>query len=290
MNLATTMKALLATLCCMAAAPLWADDYRLVWSDEFDKDGRPADVWIHESGFVRNEELQWYQADNARVSGGCLVIEAQREDVANPRYAEGSRDWRRNRQTAHFTSSSVTTQRSFTFKYGRVEVRAKIPVASGAWPAIWLLGNRWPWPQNGEVDMLEFYRPKGVPSILANTCWGSKRPYMPVWDSVVTPLTHFTDRDAEWADRFHIWRMDWDPHYIRLFLDDELLNETDLSLTRNGGVDGNNENPFSNTLPDFGAYILLNLAIGANGGEPDPKAFPMRYLVDYVRVYQIAEP
>ena len=279
-------KTLFAMLCCMATTAIWAEDYRLVWSDEFDRDGRPSEVWSYEHGFVRNQELQWYQADNAQVSDGCLVIEARREDVPNTRYAEGSNDWRRNRQVAHFTSSCLTTQRSFTFKYGRVEVRAKIPVASGAWPAIWLLGNQWPWPQNGEVDMLEFYRPKGVPSILANTCWGSDRPYTPVWDTVITPLTHFTERDPEWADRFHVWRMDWDQHFIRLYLDDELLNETDLSLTRNGGVRGNTENPFSNSHPNFGAYILLNLAIGANGGKPDLEAFPMRYLVDYVRVYQ----
>lgn len=286
MKHATTTKTLLAALCCMASAHLQAQDYRLVWSDEFGVDGPPADVWTYEQGFVRNEELQWYQPDNASVSGGCLVIEARREDVHNTHYRQGSNDWRRSRPSAHYTSSCLTTQQSFTFRYGRVEVRAKIPVDSGAWPAIWLLGNQWAWPQNGEIDMLEFYRPKGVPSILANTCWGSKRPHTPVWDTVVTPLTHFTGRDAQWAERFHVWRMDWDEDFIRLYLDDELLNETDLSLTRNQGAGGNTENPFSNEVPGFGDYILLNLAIGANGGEPDPEAFPMRYLVDYVRVYQ----
>lgn len=72
----------------------------------------------------------------------------------------------------------------------------------------------------------------------------------------------------------------------RLYLDDELLNVTDLSKTRNGGVDGNHENPFSNNIEAFGDYILLNLAIGENGGVPDDSQFPLRYYVDYVRVYQ----
>ena len=65
-----------------------------------------------------------------------------------------------------------------------------------------------------------------------------------------------------------------------------MLNVTDLSKTRNGGVDGNHENPFSNNIEAFGDYILLNLAIGENGGVPDDSQFPLRYYVDYVRVYQ----
>ncbi len=263
-----------------------SDDYRLVWSDEFDRDGKPSEQWTPEQGFVRNEELQWYQADNAYVSNGCLVIEARRERVANPNHEPDSRDWRRRREAAEYTSSCLTTQHSFCFMYGRVEVCAKIPVASGAWPAIWLLGNQWTWPENGEVDMLEFYRAKGVPSILANTCWGSPRPYTPVWDSTLTPLTYFTDRDSLWTERFHLWRMDWDESYIRLYIDDELLNETDLSQTVNGGAHGNTENPFTTRQAGFGAYLLLNLAIGSNGGQPDHAAFPMQYMIDYVRVYQ----
>jgi beta-glucanase (GH16 family) len=80
--------------------------------------------------------------------------------------------------------------------------------------------------------------------------------------------------------------MDWDQDYIRLYLDDELLNEIDLSKTFNGGYQGNTENPFANTVPGFKHYILLNLAIGSNGGQPDTTRFPLRYHIDYVRVYQ----
>src|SRR6185436_7834001 len=74
--------------------------YKLVWSDEFDVDGRPSTAnWKYESGFVRNEEAQWYQSDNATVSGGVLIIEARREQKANPNYQAGSTDWKRNRST-----------------------------------------------------------------------------------------------------------------------------------------------------------------------------------------------
>lgn len=177
-------------------------EYRLVWSDEFEVDGRPSKDWTFERGFKRNQELQWYQS------------------------------------------------------------------------------------QNGEIDMMEYYIKDGVPSILANACWGSTERWKAVWDSVVMPFSHFTEKDPDWADKFHIWRMDWNKDFIRLYLDDELLNEIDLSKTVNGGYGGNHENPFSNTIPGFKHYILLNLALGSNGGEPDSSQFPLRYLIDYVRVYQ----
>lgn len=261
-------------------------EYRLVWSDEFDVDGNPSKDWTFERGFVRNQELQWYQAENAYVKDGCLVIEGRKEHHKNPNYEAGSNDWRKNREFIEYTSSSLTTRLSQQFLYGRFEVRAKIPVASGSWPAIWLLGNKWEWPQNGEIDMLEYYIKDGQPSILANACWGSTERWKAVWDSVVTPFAHFTDKDPDWADKFHIWRMDWDEDFIRLYLDDELLNEIDLSQTINGGYNGNTENPFSNTIPGFKHYLLLNLALGSNGGEPDISLFPLRYYIDYVRVYQ----
>ena len=261
-------------------------EYRLVWSDEFDVDGRPSKDWTFERGFVRNQELQWYQSENSYVKDGCLVIEGRREHRKNPNYEAGSNDWRKNREFIEYTSSSLTTRLSQQFLYGRFEVRAKIPVASGSWPAIWLLGNKWEWPNNGEIDMMEYYIKDGQPSILANACWGSSERWKAVWDSVVTLFSHFTEKDPDWADKFHIWRMDWDKDFIRLYLDDELLNEIDLSKTINGGYQGNIENPFSNSIPGFKHYLLLNLAIGSNGGEPDTTQFPLRYYIDYVRVYQ----
>ena len=259
---------------------------RLVWSDEFDIDGRPSMDWTFQYGFQRNHEAQWYQSQNAFVKDGCLVIEGRREHRRNPNYVAGSSDWRTNREFIEYTSSCLTTQLSQQFLYGRFEIRAKIPTATGAWPAIWLLGNKWEWPQNGEIDIMEYYIKNDQPSILANACWGSDQRWNAVWDSSVIPFTHFTDKDPQWADKFHVWRMDWDEHFIRIYLDDELLNEVDLSKTQNGGYDGNHENPFANHVPGFKHYLLLNLALGSNGGEPDITQFPLRYYIDYVRVYQ----
>ena len=268
-----------------AAVPEY-EGYKLVWADEFNGD-KLSDEWSFEEGFVRNEELQWYLPQNASVADGCLVIEGRQEKFPNPNYDPESNDWRRNREYVEFTSSCVTTQKSHAFKYGRFEVRAKIPTASGSWPAIWLLGNKWHWPENGEIDMMEYYIRDGVPSILANACWGSENPHAPTWDDQIIPFTHFTEKNANWADEFHIWRMDWDTETINLYLDDELLNQVNLAETFNASPN-NKENPFSNDIEGFGDYILLNLAIGSNGGEPNLEAFPLKYLVDYVRVYQKA--
>lgn len=257
------------------------DGYKLIWSDEFNAEGKVSkDNWNYEYGFVRNHELQWYQEDNANIKDGILTIEAREDNKQNPLYKEGSKDWKQMRPSITCTSSSINTRGKFSFKYGRLECRARIPVGYGSWPAIWLLGNELPWPSNGEIDVMEYYRSNGVPSILANACWASDKPYSPIWNSKVTPLSHFTERDPFWATKFHVWRMDWEEDYIKIYLDDELLNEIDITQTTNKSKDG--INPFH--APQ---YILLNLAVGGdNGGKVSADGYPLRYDIDYVRVYQ----
>ncbi|WP_295731421.1 glycoside hydrolase family 16 protein [uncultured Muribaculum sp.] len=257
----------------------------LVWSDEFDRDGAPDPaIWSFETGFARNHEDQWYQPDNARCENGVLVIEARCDSSLsrpNPDYEPGSRDWRKERPWIGITSSSLHTAGKKEVGYGTVEVRARIPVGRGAWPAIWLLGTGMEWPSCGEIDIMEYYRIDGVPHILANACWGTDTRYSAKWNSKRIPFEHFTGKDPEWADKFHVWRMDRDSESIRLYLDDELLNEIPMSETVNGSL-GNGENPFTKPM-----YVLLNLAIGGdNGGAPDLAAMPMRYEIDYVRVYR----
>lgn len=275
---------MIALCACMPILPAAAQaTWKLVWSEEFNTDGPyNRNVWEAEQGFVRNHEAQWYQEDNVRQEGGCLVIEAKKERRANPSYKkEGRRDWRSEREFIEYTSSSLTTRRSFSFLYGRLEVRAKIPTSGGAWPAIWLLGKDMPWPSCGEIDVMEYYRIKDVPHILANAAWGNNQQYSAVWNSKAIPFSHFTDKDPKWAEKFHVWRMDWNSEAIKIYLDDELLNDIPLSQTVNGSI-GQHLNPFMRPQ-----YLLLNLAIGGdNGGKIDNEALPMKYEIDYVRVYQ----
>jgi beta-glucanase (GH16 family) len=266
------------------------DGYRLVWSDEFTGDGPldPAD-WGNETGFVRNQELQWYQPENARRVNGMLVIEGRREHKPNPRYVVPSttdaaapnanrRAWA-NRELIDYTSASVTTRGKHAWRYGRFEMRARIDVRTGAWPAFWALGTRGAWPANGEIDIMEFYDD----TLLFNVAWGGANG--PVWNSRKVRLDRFP---PNWANEFHVWRMDWDEHAIRLYLDDSLMSVQDLSRTINvprsgaSGTPASPENPFHQP-----AYLLINLAMGGqHGGDPAKSALPLRYEVDWVRVWQ----
>lgn len=258
--------------------PIEIPGMKLVWADEFNINGKPnPEFWKYEKGFVRNEELQWYQEENAKCANGVLLIEGRREEIHNPKYQAGSQSWRTNRETAHYTSASINTRGLKQWLYGRFEIRARIDTTLGSWPAIWTLGVAKQWPSNGEIDIMEFYRVNNVPTILANAAWGTDKQYAAKWDTERIPYAHFLAKDPEWSKKFHIWRMDWTKESIKLYLDDELLNTTLLSETIN--PDG--FNPF--TQPQ---YLLLNLAIGGNGGNPDQSKFPIKYEVDYVRVYQ----
>ncbi len=256
--------AILASCQCMAQE---ADGYHLVWSEEFNEPGKPDPAkWNYEKGFVRNHEWQYYQEDNTCVHDGMLTITAREE---------------KGREGIECTSSSINTRGKFEFLYGRLEVRARIPYAKGAWPAIWTLGSTWPWPSGGEIDIMEFYHIDGVPTILANFAHGSDEQYKAVWNSSTTPYAHFLERDPYFSDKFHVWRMDWDADSIALFLDGELLNRIDISKTINGKL-GDHKSPFRTPQ-----YILLNLAMGGDhGGEVDKAAMPICYDVDWVRVYQ----
>lgn len=256
-------------------ASAYADEgYRLVWSDEFNVDGRPdAEKWDYEHGLVRNDELQWYQSDNARCDGGLLVIEARKERVENPHYDADSSRWPRNVKTAEYTSASLCTAGKASWKYGRFEMRGRIDVRPGLWPAFWTLGDGGRWPTGGEIDVMEYYRG----TLLANVAWADRRGRAK-WDDSRTPLADLGGDD--WASKFHVWRMDWDKDRIALSVDGRVLNETDLTQTINETDDG--ENPFH--APH---YLILNLALGGtNGGDPRNTDFPAKFEVDYVRVYQ----
>ena len=246
-----------------------------VWSDEFNGEG-PLDEtkWGFEKGFVRNEELQWYQSDNAFQEDGMLVIEGRTEDKPNPGYDPLGTTWQSQIETIEYTSSSVITKDLFTFQYGTLVVRAKVTNLEGTWPAIWTLGTECKWPSRGEVDVMENYGG----NILANFAWGTNTPWQPFWDSSSWPVSGFGEG---WVDDFHIWELRWTPENMTILLDGAVLNDVSLSETVNGSWECAGENPFQQPH-----YILLNLALGSAGGSVGNLEFPTRYLVDYVRIYE----
>jgi beta-glucanase (GH16 family) len=252
---------------------LSTQSYQQVWADEFNADTINTANWGFENGFVRNEELQWYQPENASCNGGILTIEARREKKPNPGYVAGSNDWRKKREFIEYTATSMQTRGKQQWQYGRFELRARIDTVIGYWPAWWTLGISKRWPENGEIDIMEYYTGK----VLANMAVADVNPGRAFWYSVTKPVRSFP---AEWKDKFHTWRMDWDEEGIGLYMDDLLLNYQPQSKLYN-----RNDSTFYPFKQPH--YMLINLAIGGmNGGNPQGTAFPLKYEVDYVRVSQ----
>lgn len=265
--------------------------YRLVFAQEFSTDGTPDhDVWNFEEGYKRNREDQYYNGDkNTYISGGVLVIEGRdvsADKIPNPRYAPGDNNWPSSiGQYMTWTSGSMQTRGSaddgYTWLYGIYEVRAKVPQYVGSWPAIWSTGMEHEWPYGGEIDLMEYYGNR----IHGNVCWGDGNRWSGHWNSATV---HDDQLGAGWGDQYHIWRMIWDYDHIEMWCDDILVNNIDLDTTRNDVPNdsydhGNGCNPFR----DVRQMLWLNLALGGqNGGSLANTPRPLRYLVDYARIYQ----
>ena len=248
--------------------------YKLVWADEFNKNGAPdTSKWTYEKGFVRNQEFQWYQPQNARCENGNLIIEAKRVQKLNPWHVAGSKDWRKSTDSIHYTSACLLTKGLHSWQYGRFVMRGRIDISDGMWPAWWTLGLKKRWPANGEIDIMEYYRSKLLANIACLDKNGDAQ-----WFSNRFDIDSLGGK--KWASEFHTWRMDWNQEFIALYIDDRLLNKVPLDSLVN--KDGSGFNPFKQPH-----YMLLNLTIGgANGGDPSHTSFPKKFEVDYVRVYQ----
>lgn len=276
---------LLASALCADEPPVTVyEGYELAWHDEFNRPGAPDPRWWgYEEGFVRNHEAQLYRRENVRVAGGVLVIEARREIVPNPAYdpKAPTSDWKRSRKEAGYTSGCIKTAGKIAWTFGRFEMRARIDVRPGLWPAFWTVGSHLPWPSCGEIDIMEAFRG----TLLANAAWGTERRAVARWRSSRTPfeklaLERGLKGPSGWLSRFHVWRMDWDERTIRLTVDGRVLNEIDLSKTINASAD--HINPFHQDH-----QIILNLAVGGDsGGDPSATTFPAKFEVDWVRVYR----
>jgi len=228
-----------------------------VWQDEFDRDGLPdASRWGYEVGMIRNKERQYYtreRANNARVSGGLLIIEAHRERFEN----------------ADYTSASLTSRANWT--YARIEVRARVPKGRGSWPAIWTLGTNIRevgWPSCGEIDIMEHvgFDPGRVHANIHTKAYNHVQ-RTNKGNNIMVPSA-----DGE----FHVYSAEWTPQRISIAVD----GQSYFTFAKENG--GAAVWPF-----DKPQYLILNLAIGGNwGGQRgiDDLAFPMRYEIDYVRV------
>lgn len=228
----------------------------LVWSDEFDAPGAPADAnWSYNIGRGENGwgngEAQYYtdRSENVRVEDGVLKITALREDFSG----------------AQYTSARIVSEDKFEFTYGRVDVRAKLPTGGGTWPAIWLLGEDYAtntWPACGEIDIMEHVG-NSQDEIFSSLHFPGNFAGDAVTQSTTVPGV---------SDEFHTYSVVWSDATIRFFVDDELYH----TFVNNGDL------PFNS---DF--FLILNVAMGGTfGGEIDPQFTESTMEIDYVRVYQ----
>lgn len=257
---------------------------RLVFSDEFNGTGLPdSDKWGYEEGYVRNGELQYYtvaRQENCYLQDGHLHIVCRNDSA----FIENAlidklweADWsnlRRADTIVPITSASICTQGKFAFTYGYVEVRAKLPVCLGSWPAIWLMpqdGEYGYWPNSGEIDIMEHvgYDPSHVYFTLHSSKWnGSNQPNKYAYNSTI-----------EDAEEWHTYALEWYPDRISWYLDGEVQ-----AIVVKGANYEWQEWPFKK---DF--YLILNFAFGGGwGGREgvDLEALPREYIIDYVRIFQ----
>jgi beta-glucanase (GH16 family) len=265
----------------------YIEGYHYVWGDEFNTDGSVnTDLWAFENGFKRGNEAQLYVPgdNNAIVKDGRLLITAKKERRKNPNYDPASPDYRKYTEYGEYTSASINGNGVKYFLYGRTEVRARIDFSRGAFPAVWTCGYNKSWPRNGEIDIMESYLiNKETPVLTANFCVGGDQTtadgvWATKWNSTFTPVTYFTAKDAEWKNKYHVYRMDWDEEEIKLYVDNELRNSIKINEFRNwdGTVAFNNPQ-----------YMWLNLAIKDQGQGIEIDANKtILFEVDYFRVYQ----
>lgn len=239
--------------------------YRLVWSDEFNRDGLPdARKWVYDTEANKtgwyNNELQYYavrRAQNSRVEKGRLIITARKERLGS------AADYGQQ----NYTSARLITRGKASWTYGFFEVRARLPCGRGTWPAFWMLGpDSIPWPDNGEIDIMEQVGKN--PSKITATI------HTKATEGTFGIGSESRVRDA--CRRFHKYQMTWTSKEIAI------------------GVDGLTYFTYSN--PGKGAarwpfdvphYLLINLAIGGDmAGPVDDSIFAVDMYVDYVRVYQ----
>ena len=238
---------------------------RLVWQDEFNGSGLPdPEKWGYEKGYVRNRELQYYtvnRLENAEQRNGYLVITARNDSAL----IDG--------QIRPITSASIISKGKGDWKYGRVEVRAKLPSCLGTWPAIWMMpttSTYGGWPRSGEIDIMEHvgYDPDRIYFNLHtakyNHTKGTGR-----GSSVYCP---YPDK------KFHVYAVEWFEDHIDWFLDDKKV----FSVKNDG--EGWESWPL-----DHPFYLILNFAFGGAWGAQkgvDLKGLPQEYFFDYVRVFQ----
>ena len=250
-------------------------EWEQVWSDEFDGDNLDLSKWNilrWRPGWVNNEQQAYTDRDtNVFLQDGNLVIQG----LIEPNYYDT--DHTGSQYTANYTSGRINTDDKFSWTYGKFDIRAKLPSGRGSWPAIWMLGESITsigWPDCGEIDIMEHvgFDDGNIHGSIHtkdfNHIMNTQRS-----GSIALPSA---------TQSFHIYSLEWSPHYLRFLIDD-----SPFFFVYNDSNGNTAKWPF-----DSPHYMILNLAIGGDWGGVqgiESSSFPMRMLVDHVRVSKRSE-
>ncbi|MCU0428392.1 MAG: glycoside hydrolase family 16 protein [Cytophagaceae bacterium] len=239
--------------------------WKFYWSDEFNGDTLDTSKWNYEvnGDGGGNNELQFYTNSKANLffRKGKLVIKAIKQNYKGQQY----------------TSARVNSRGKADFLYGRMEIRAKLPVQQGVWPAGWMLPTEYKygtWPQSGEIDIVETI------GNLPSTVHGTLHYGLPWPDNKWVGAKIELEKGKDVSTDYHVYIAEWEPNVIRFYLDDSLY------ATRTPADLKPHRWPFDQKF-----HFLLNLAIGGNwpGNPDDNTVFPKYMFVDYVRVFKRVE-
>lgn len=249
------------------------DDCKLVWSEEFEEDGLPDEtVWDYESGYKRNYELQDYKKDEkyARVEDGKLIIEAH----ADVHETDG--------RQFEYSSASLHTKNKKGFKYGRIDIAAKIPVSRGMYPTFWMLPveeTYGSWPNSGQMDIMAY---------TYGSYWGTSYEKNTITSRIYSAYTESggevepgTGSVTTMENTYHLYSIAWKKKRIQFLLDNNVI------FTYDKRTNTPEEWPFDKEF-----YLLLSLAVGGTEGGAfgvDETGFPKRMEIDYIRYYEWLE-
>ena len=247
------------------------EGWALVWNDEFDGPALNLEKWSFEIGGHGwgNNELQYYSDDDstAFIQDGKLVIRADLVPQGT-----GSSD-----NLRYFSSARLRTSGKGDWRYGRIEVKAKLALGQGIWPAIWMLPTDWMyggWPESGEIDIMEHvgYDPGRVHGSIHTGSYNHKINTQRGGSKLLDKI----------SSKFYVYAIEWYEDRI-----DFLIDDAKYFSFQNDGKNDFNTWPFNQRF-----HLLINIAVGGNWpGSPDETTqFPTEMEVEYVRVYEKIQP
>ncbi|OPH46570.1 hypothetical protein BC351_13815 [Paenibacillus ferrarius] len=253
--------------------------WQLIWNDEFNGNTIDSSKWnVQDTGTVYNNELEYYSPNNASIekdgNENVLVLEAKKE-------SHSGRD---------YTSGKLTSQMKGDWTYGKFEVRAKLPIQQGMWPAIWMmptdeLKQYGPWPGSGEIDMMELTGPVASDPANADVYPRKVQGTIHYGNPHEQQYNHYLlPQGQTFADDYHVFSVEWLPGKISWFVDGHKFHETSDWGSRGDGQAENYTYPAPFDRP---FYMILNLAVGGDmPGNPKGDFKSDKMYVDYVRAYK----